>query len=65
MLQKYPKFKEKENCAYPKREDCNYGNNYERCPYMKCISIGNWHCIYKKSSNNDIKVERVTNESIK
>ena len=51
MLQKYPKFKKDEECAYPKRTNCNY-DEYNlkslRCEYMKCITCGNWHCIYKK-----------------
>ena len=46
----YAKFKEGEDCAYPKRIICNYCDcgSVKRCEYMKFISLGNWHCIYKK-----------------
>ena len=52
----YPKFKQGEDCAYPKRIICNYceGGALERCPYMKYISVGNWHCIYKKDKSNEL-----------
>ncbi len=42
-LQKYPKFKEKEDCAFPERDNCNYDEdniNSHRCPYIKCICMG-------------------------
>jgi hypothetical protein len=50
-LQKYPKFKENEDCAFPERDNCNWDDNpgSTRCPYMKCICMGNWHCIYEKN----------------
>lgn len=53
-LRKYPKFKNKEDCAFPERDNCNWDDNPNstRCPYMKCIYVGNWHCIYKKEESN-------------
>lgn len=54
----YPKFKPKEECAFPERHDCNYGNEYNRCPYMKynnSKSINDstrWECIYKNPAND-------------
>lgn len=53
-MEKYPKFKNKENCAFPKRDDCNYGDGYKRCPYMKYNELKSildptrWECTYKK-----------------
>lgn len=64
-MQVYPKFKSKEECAYPERTNCNYDESdlkSERCPYMKCICMGQWHCIYKKQSNCDNKQEQPTKE---
>ena len=66
-LKKYPKFKQKEECAFPDRDNCNYDYNQKskRCPYMKCVSVGNWHCIYKKEEkdiNNDNKRVEVQRE---
>lgn len=57
----YPKFKKGDECAYPKRIICNYCDcgNTQRCEYMKCISVGNWHCIYKK----EIKDKQLNNIS--
>ena len=57
MLQKYPKFKIGEDCAFPKRDNCNYDEydiKSQRCPYMKCITVGCWHCIYKKQSKSEL-----------
>ena len=49
MLQKHHKLEDKENCAYPERDNCNYDEaGLERCPYMKCRSMGNWYCKFKK-----------------
>jgi len=54
----YPKFKNKEECAYPKRKDCN-GDTEDckiRCEFMKyddSKSISDpsrWRCIYKKTN---------------
>jgi len=53
---KYPKFRDKENCAYPEREICNYDRDagIERCEYMKYdnsvspFSPDRWKCTYKK-----------------
>ena len=54
FLKKYPKFKEDKDCAYPERDNCNWDDDVgsKRCEYMKCISCGNWHCIYKKQVND-------------
>ncbi len=52
----YPKFKKKEECAYPDRIDCN-GDAPDiktRCPYMKynnsksILDPTRWECIFKK-----------------
>ncbi len=61
----YPKFKEDEECAYPERKQCNYGENISRCPYMKynnsksIFDPSRWECTFesKKSSNNDTKTK--------
>ena len=47
-LPKYPKFKEDEDCAFPKRDNCNYDDKVDRCEYMKCICMGHWKCTYKE-----------------
>lgn len=54
----YPKFRKKEDCAYPERIECNYDtsgkNKYERCEYMyydnneSPFSPYRWKCSYKK-----------------
>jgi hypothetical protein len=47
----YPKFKDKEECAFPKRLDCN-GDSEDtklRCPFMKYNS--GWRCIYNKNQD--------------
>jgi hypothetical protein len=55
-MEKYPKFKPKEECAFPDRKDCNYGDGYDRCPYMKydnsqsIFSSTRWKCIFKKEN---------------
>jgi len=55
----YPKFKQKEECAFPDRLDCN-GNTEDckiRCKYMKynnSKSINDptrWECTFKKEIN--------------
>ena len=58
----YPKFKKGEECAYPERTICNYCDcgKLQRCPYMKFISVGNWHCIYKKELKSDKKQSKST-----
>ena len=53
-MEKYPKFKEGKECAFPKRKDCNYGKDYNRCPYMKYNNSKSitdptrWECIFEK-----------------
>jgi len=42
----YPKLKDDEECCYTNRQDCNYGEGYERCQFMKCKSTSNWYCEY-------------------
>jgi len=34
-MEKYKKFNKDEECAFPKRKNCNYGEDGGRCPYMK------------------------------
>ena len=56
----YPKFKSKEECAFPERKICNFSEceKIERCKYMKynnSKSINDptrWECIYKKEAQN-------------
>lgn len=45
----FPKLNSDDNCKYPERACCNYGEFFERCPYMKCISMGNWKCTFNKN----------------
>ena len=53
---KYPKFRDKEDCAYPEREICNYDTEagIKRCEYMyydndeSPFSANRWKCKYKK-----------------
>jgi len=53
-MKKYPKLEEKENCAYPERDNCNFDENTERCEFMKydnSYSINDhnrWKCTFKK-----------------
>ncbi len=53
-MEKYPKLTTQDKCAYPKREDCNYGEGYNRCKYMKynnsksIFDSTRWECTYKK-----------------
>ena len=53
-MNKYPKLVKQKDCAYPKREQCNYSENYKRCEYMKynnSKSISDptrWECTFKK-----------------
>ena len=65
-LQKYPKFKNGKDCAYPERDNCNYDNDPKssRCEYMKCISCGNWYCIYKNQSKSEQSILTTTKETI-
>lgn len=60
----YPKFKEGDECAFPKRKSCNYSEDISssRCPYMKynnSKSINDptrWECTFKKGeTQNDTK----------
>lgn len=45
------KLRSDEGCKYPERLSCNYGPGFERCHFMKCISMGNWICTFNKSEN--------------
>jgi hypothetical protein len=53
-IEKYPKFRERKECAFPERDNCNYDDYNDRCPYMKydkSKSIWDntrWRCIYNK-----------------
>lgn len=67
-MKKYPKFKSKDECAFPERDNCNYDEfdpKSERCPYMKFFSLGNWHCIYEKSLKSDTNQVKPTSEKVK
>lgn len=64
----YPKLKNKEECAYPKRKDCN-GDAEDckfRCEFMKydnSKSISDpsrWRCIYKNTNGTTIKDNQTT-----
>lgn len=44
----YSKLADDEKCAYPERASCNYGNFFNRCEFMECISMGHWECANKK-----------------
>lgn len=55
----YPKFKNKEECAFPKRLDCN-GDTEDtklRCPFMKYNNSAStfiserWNCTYNKNQD--------------
>lgn len=56
---KYPKLNKQEVCAFPEREQCNYTDKQERCPYMKynnSKSINDptrWECKYVKTDSKD------------
>ena len=56
-MTKYSKFKQGEDCAFPKREICNYSDDCKRCIYMKYNNNKSifdpirWECTFKK---NDI-----------
>ena len=58
-MEKHPKFKEKKNCAFPKRDDCNYGEGYNRCPYMKynnsksTFDSTRWECTFIKKKDKN------------
>jgi len=60
-MEKYPKFKEKEDCAFPERDDCNFGEGYDRCSYMKynnsksILDPTRWECTFKKKKKNATK----------
>ena len=45
----YRKFKNDNECVYPERLSCNSEVGCDRCPYMKMIRVGNWHCIFEKN----------------
>jgi hypothetical protein len=56
MLTKYLKFKSKVKCIFPERDNRKYYKfnlNNKRFKYIKCISCGNWCCIYKKSLKSE------------
>ncbi len=40
----YPKFAQPPKCKHPERSDCNYGEGYKRCEFMKFVRVGNWKC---------------------
>jgi len=66
-MEKYPKFKQNKECAFPERDNCNYDDENpesRRCPYMKydnsksIFDVTRWGCTYKKEekqSNCDNK----------
>jgi hypothetical protein len=73
-MEKYPKFKDKKECAFPERDNCNWDESEgsKRCPYMKynnsksIFDSTRWECIYKKQenkSNNDKNKEDIKDNS--
>lgn len=63
-MERYPKFKNREECAFPERDICNWDEEEgsKRCIYMKynnsksIFDPTRWECTYKKgekTSNND------------
>lgn len=40
----YPKLASEPKCVHPERMNCNSGEGYNRCEFMKCRSVGNWFC---------------------
>jgi len=71
-MEKYPKLKKKEECAYPEREICNWDDapGSTRCPYMKydntksIFDSARWKCIFdkKKVSKSEHNQSSSTNE---
>ena len=52
----YSKFRSDNECEFPDRLACNYGEGYNRCKNMAFINVGNWTCIYdpkKKEEKNE------------
>ena len=53
----YPKLNTLDKCAHPDRKECNYGDGYDRCEYMKynnsksIFDSTRWECIYKTGVN--------------
>ena len=68
-MEKYPKFKKNEECAFPERDNCNYDEfdiKSQRCLYMKCIRMGVWHCIFNKNqSKSEHNLEKDKGEKSK
>ena len=68
---KYPKFKKKEECAFPERDICNwdYSKDLPRCKYMKynnsksIFDPKRWECTYKKQVKD--KQKRLTHKGEK
>jgi hypothetical protein len=48
LRSEYKKFRGDEGCAYPERLCCNSGVGFSRCPFMKCVGVGNWRCCFEK-----------------
>jgi hypothetical protein len=40
----HPKLAQPPHCIYPERLSCNHGEGFNRCEFMKCLSMGNWSC---------------------
>ena len=59
----YPKFKSREECAFPDRTICNYSEDgkIQRCPYMKydnsksIFDSTRWRCTYNKDAKDKQK----------
>lgn len=69
-MEKYPKLADDEDCAFPNRDDCNYGKGYERCPYMKydnsasIFDPNRWFCEFKRNKikENLLKSEKANSD---
>jgi len=44
----FKKLNNDDGCAFPNRLSCNGEVGCSRCKFMKCISVGNWQCTFKK-----------------
>lgn len=61
----YPKFKPKEDCAFPERAICNYCDSagLKRCQYMKydksktILNNDRWKCTYDKNMIKDKHID--------
>jgi len=63
-MKKYPKLKSNKECAFPKRDNCNYDEEQDRCPYMKynnsksIFDPTRWECIFKENKGVKKEIEK-------